>query len=150
VHHHRHGLFASPRPLVYQAFADPAQVIHWWGPHSFTLTIQEMDLRPGGKWRHIMHGPDGVNYPNEITFTAVVPFERVEQDLIGGKQGAACIHLHQTLTWEDEDGGTRLTIRSRFETRELRDHNVRTFGAVQGVRDLFERLEKHLAEAASR
>ncbi len=143
-------LFAAPRRLVYEAFADPAQVIHWWGPHGFTTTVEEMDLRPGGKWRIVMHGPDGARYPNEMTFTTVVPLHRVELDMVGGKQGAALVHLHKTITWEDEDGQTRLTLRNHFETRELRDENVRTYKSVEGARQLFERLEKHLAEATSR
>ena len=57
-------LFAAPRAMVWGALADPWQVGQWWGPKGFTTTILEMDLRPGGKWRLVMHGPDGTNYPN--------------------------------------------------------------------------------------
>ena len=138
-------LFRAPRRMVYEAFADPKQVVLWWGPNGFTTTIVEMDLRPGGKWKLIMHGPDGTNYPNEMTFTQVVPAERVEADLVGGKEGAEPIHMHRTITWEDEDGGTRLTLRHEFASRELRDENVRTYKAVEGGRQLFERLAAHLA-----
>lgn len=38
---------------------------NWWGPAGFTNTFNEFDLRPGGKWRFIMHGPDKGNYHNE-------------------------------------------------------------------------------------
>jgi uncharacterized protein YndB with AHSA1/START domain len=138
-------LFYAPRRMVYRAFADPRHVAEWWGPHGFTTTVIEMDLRPGGKWRIVMCGPDGTNYPNEMTFTAVVPNERVELDLVGGRAGAKPMHLHKTITWEDEDGGTRLTLRNQFASRELRDENVRTYGSVKGARDLFERLTMFLA-----
>ena len=138
-------LFRATRRMVYEAFADPKQVVLWWGPNGFTTTIVEMDLRPGGKWRLVMHGPDGANYPNEMTFTQVVPAARIELDLVGGKEGAEPIHMHKTITWEDEDGGTRLTFRIEFASRELRDENVHTYKSVEGGRQLFERLEKHLA-----
>jgi uncharacterized protein YndB with AHSA1/START domain len=139
-------VFNAPRTMVYAAFADPKQVVEWWGPHGFTTTVLEMDLRPGGKWRIVMHGPDGANYPNEMTFTAVVPNQRIELDLVGGREGAEPVRMHKTITWEDEAGGTRLTLRNQFGSRELRDYNVRTYGSVKGARDLFERLTQFLAQ----
>ena len=142
-------VFQAPRKLVYEAFADPKQVVEWWGPDGFTTTVLEMDLRPGGKWRLVMHGPDGTNYPNEMTFTDVVPMERIELDLVGGKQGEALVRLHKTITWTDEDGGTRLTLKNVFESHELRDENVRTYKSVEGGRQLLVRLAKHLARGGS-
>jgi uncharacterized protein YndB with AHSA1/START domain len=138
-------VFNAPCPMVYRAFADPRQVVEWWGPHGFSTTVLEMDLRPGGKWRIVMHGPDGTNYPKEMTFTVIVPNERIELDLVGGREGAAPVYMHKTMTWQDESGGTRLTLRNQFSSRELRDENVRTYGSVQGALDLFERLTKFLA-----
>jgi len=57
-------LFDAPREVVFDAWTDPRQIAAWWGPDGFTNTIQEMDVRPGGVWRFVMHGPDGVDYPN--------------------------------------------------------------------------------------
>lgn len=139
-------VFNAPRQMVYEAFADPRQVVEWWGPHGFNTTVLEMDLRPGGKWRIVMHGPDGTSYPNEMTFTAVVPNVRIELDLVGGREGAEPVHIYKTITWEDEGNGTRLTMRNQFGSRELRDENVRTYGSIKGGRDLFERLTNFLAK----
>lgn len=139
-------VFAAPRKMVYEAWADPKQVVEWWGPSGFTTTVLEMDLRPGGKWRIVMHGPDGTNYPNEMTFTDVVPMERVELDLVGGKEGAEPVRIHKTITWTDEAGGTRLTLKNEFGSRELRDENVRIYKSVEGGQQLFVRLEEHLAK----
>ena len=47
----------APRELVWEAMTDPRQVVHWWGPQGFTTTIERMEVRPGGVWRHVMHGP---------------------------------------------------------------------------------------------
>ena len=56
-------LVEAPREVVFRAFTEQDQVEKWWGPTGFSLTIDEMDVRPGGTWRFIMHGPDGVDYP---------------------------------------------------------------------------------------
>jgi uncharacterized protein YndB with AHSA1/START domain len=138
-------VFRAPRKLVYDAFADPKQVVEWWGPQGFTTTIHEMDLRAGGTWRLTMHGPDGTNYPNQMTFTEVVPYERIRLELFGGREGAEPIRLNKTITWMEVEGGTELTFRIDFATREQRDTNVREYGSVQGLRGLFERLEGVLA-----
>jgi len=142
-------VFAAPRKMVYEAWADPKQVVQWWGPQGFSTTVLEMDVRPGGKWRIVMHGPDGTNYPNEMTITEVAPMERIEIDLVGGKEGATLVQMHRTITWTDEDGGTRLTLKNVFESRELRDENVRTYKSVEGGRQLLVRLAKHLAQGGS-
>ena len=51
-------VFDASRELVFNMWIDPKHVAQWWGPKGFTNTIQEMDVRPGGVWRFIMHGPD--------------------------------------------------------------------------------------------
>src|SRR5688500_3516125 len=67
----------APRERVFKAFSDPAHLARWWGPNGFTSTFHEFDLRPGGAWRFVMHGPDGANYPNESVFVEVVEPERI-------------------------------------------------------------------------
>ncbi len=72
--------------VVYQAFANPQQLAKWWGPEGFTNTIHEFDLRPQGKWRLTMHGPQKGNYENAAIFKQVIPnklisWTRVSQPL---------------------------------------------------------------------
>ena len=142
-------VFAAPRAMVWGALADPWQVGQWWGPKGFTTTMLEMDLRAGGKWRLVMHGPDGTDYPNEMVFTEVVPMERIELELTGGRAGAELLHFHKTLTFEEEEGGTRFTIRITFATAEERDRNVREYGSIEGGRQTMERLDAYLRERAA-
>ncbi|MES2381456.1 MAG: SRPBCC family protein [Bacteroidota bacterium] len=61
----------APRELVYKAWTDPNHLKNWWGPKGFTNTFNEFDLRPGGKWSFIMHGPDKGNYANECEFIKI-------------------------------------------------------------------------------
>ncbi len=55
-------VFDAPRELVFKAWTEPGRLVQWWGPNGFTVTIQEMDVRPGGEWNLILHGPDGTDY----------------------------------------------------------------------------------------
>jgi uncharacterized protein YndB with AHSA1/START domain len=59
------------RELVFKAWADPLHLKNWWGPKGFTNTFHIHDLRPGGKWSFVMHGPQGNNYPNECVFIKI-------------------------------------------------------------------------------
>ena len=52
-------------------------MVQWWGPRGFRNTIQEMDVRPGGHWRFVMHGPDGRDYPNHVVYVEVKRPERL-------------------------------------------------------------------------
>jgi uncharacterized protein YndB with AHSA1/START domain len=58
-------------PQVFQAFARPDLLARWWGPNGFTNTFEVFELRTGGRWKFVMHGPDGSHHPNESVFTKV-------------------------------------------------------------------------------
>lgn len=58
----------APPAKVWAALTDPRVLATWWGPDGFTNTFQVCELRPGGAWRFVMHGPDGRDYPNESRF----------------------------------------------------------------------------------
>ena len=68
--------FDAPRELVFAAWTDPKHLSQWWGPNGFTTTTSSFDFRPGGIWRFVMHGPDGRDYQNRVTFDEIVPPER--------------------------------------------------------------------------
>ncbi len=76
--------FDAPRDLVFSAFTDPRHLAQWWGPNGFTTTTLSFDMRPGGVWRFVMHGPDGRDYQNRITYEEVVPPQRIVYRLGGG------------------------------------------------------------------
>lgn len=63
--------------VVYSAFASPDLLALWWGPDGFTNTFEVFEFKVGGKWKFIMHGPDGKNYPNESVFAQLEPGSKV-------------------------------------------------------------------------
>ena len=101
-------VFNAPRQMVYEAFADPRQVVERWGPHGFNTTSPgDGSKARTASWRIVMHGPDGTSYPNEMTFTAVVPNERIEL----GPGSAAKKAPSRCTSTGPSPGKTKLTVR---------------------------------------
>lgn len=138
-------VFDVPRELVFKAWTDPKHVVHWWGPRGFTMTIHEMDVRPGGVWRHTMHGPDGTDYPNKSVFVEVAVPERIVYSHSGGKKGGPAAQFQATWSFETQGGKTKLTMRLLFPSAAERDRVVKEFGAIEGGKQTLDRLAEHLA-----
>ena len=117
-------VFDAPRELVFRMWTDPKHIAHWWGPNGFTNTIHEMDVRPGGVWRFVMHGPDGVDYKNKIVYLEIVKPERLVYRH-AGEEGTEDVRFHTTVTFLEEGGKTKLTLRMVFESAAGRDRVVK-------------------------
>jgi len=140
-------VFDAPRELVWQAWTDPRHVVHWWGPTGFTTTIEKMDVRPGGVWKHVMHGPDGTNYPNSSVFKEVVKPERIVFSHGGGKAGGPGVHFTATWTFEAlAVNKTRVTIHMVFDSAADRDVVVKEYGAIEGGKQTLGRLAEYLTK----
>lgn len=135
-------IFDAPRELVFDAWTDPKHLAQWWGPQGFTTTTYSMDMRVGGVWRFVMHGPDGTDYQNKITFLEVVRPERLVYRHGGDKEP---VHFQTTVIFEEEQRGrTRLSIRMTFPSANARDHTVKTYGAVEGLDQTLDRLGEYV------
>jgi uncharacterized protein YndB with AHSA1/START domain len=130
-------IFNAPRDLVFSAFTDAKHLAQWWGPNGFSTTTSAFDFRPGGVWRYVMHGPDGRDYQNRITFEEITRPARIVYRHSGGEEpadeGAEPVHFRTTITLEDLAGKTRLTWRGDFPTAAARDQVVKEYGADKGL-----------------
>lgn len=101
----------APRADVFAAFADPVKLTRWWGPAGFTSTFQTFEPRPGGRWIFTLHGPDGRDYPNEVSFVDVTAPQHVRLLHLGD-------HWFELLiTFADAGAGrTRVGWRQRFDS----------------------------------
>jgi uncharacterized protein YndB with AHSA1/START domain len=126
----------APRERVFRAFSDPSHLAQSWGPKGFTNTFHEFDLRPGGTWRFVMHGPDGGNYPNESVFQEVVEPERLVF------QHVSAPHFEMTITFAEEAGKTRIGWRQLFNSADERERIARF--AVDANEQNLDRLEAQL------
>ncbi|MCE0484560.1 MAG: SRPBCC family protein [Methylacidiphilales bacterium] len=138
--------FDAPRELVWEAWTKPEHIAKWWGPRGFSTTIEEMDVRPGGVWKQVMHGPDGADYPNKSLFTEVVKPARICFRHGGGRKGNQGVTFESTWTFDHlGDNKSRVTIRMVFATKEDRDRVVKDYGAIEGGHQTLARLAEHLA-----
>src|SRR5262245_20671512 len=135
----------APRELVWKVWTEPEHVSKWWGPNGFTTTIEVMDVRPGGEWKHTMRGPDGTNYPNHSRFVEVVKPERIVMEHGGHREGGSAVSF--VATWTFEAVGpkqTKVTMRGLFPTAEERDRVIREFGALEGGIQCLARLAEYV------
>ena len=136
-------LFNAPRELVWEAWTKPEHITHWWGPIGFSTTTHEMNLKPGGIWRFMMHGPDGRNYANKIIFIEVA-----EPELLvykhSGEEDTEDIRFHVTVNFEKQGNKTKLTMCSLFDSAEELERVVREYGAKEGMVQTVARLEEYL------
>lgn len=138
----------APRDRVFAVWTDPKHVSNWYGPNGFTVTIHEMDVRPGGVWRFIMHGPDGTDFDNYIAFLEVVRPERLV--FLHGSTADDPNAFDASVTFAEQgDAGdkTLVTLRMLFKTKEQRDQTV-GFGAVELGYQTLGRLAAYVAGPA--
>jgi uncharacterized protein YndB with AHSA1/START domain len=141
-------VFDAPREMVWEAWTDAEQVVKWWGPRGFTTTTHHMDVREGGDWRYIMHGPDGRDYKNRIVYMEVQKPERLVYKH-SGEVDTEPVSFETTVTFVEENGKTRVTMRALFPSAADLQRVVREYGADEGAKQTFERLGEYLASEKS-
>jgi len=141
-------VFDAPRELVWTVWTDPKHLAQWWGPDGFSTTTSAFDMRPGGIWRFVMHGPDGRDYQNRITFDEIVKPERLVYHH-GGGDDVEPVRFTTTVTFEDLGGRTRVTLHGVFPSAAERDRVIREYGADKGMVQTLSRLGDYLAKLAS-
>jgi uncharacterized protein YndB with AHSA1/START domain len=133
-------LINAPRSRVWEVWTTPEHLANWWGPDGFTITTHSFDLRPGGMWTFTMHGPaetvggvkGGQDFENQIEFKEIVEPERFVH-VHGGDDGdGRDVEFLSTITFDDQDGKTLVTMTSTFSTPEERDRVIKEYGAIEG------------------
>ena len=158
-------VFDAPRELVFEAWTDPERLKRWWGPHGFTNPVCNVDCRPGGSYRIVMRGPDGTEHPAKGVYREVVRPERLVMtidhselpdawhDLVNPNRpkgrGRPALEVLSTVTFEERDGKTTLTIRTRFESAAIRDAFLK-IGMAEGWSQSLERLAKLVTDTTDR
>lgn len=103
----------ASRELVYRAWTEPDHLKNWWGPKGFTNTFNEFDLRVGGKWSFIMHGPDKGNYVNECEFIKID-----KPSLIAWKRISKPLFQVVAIFEEVSAGKTKIVFKQIFNSAE--------------------------------
>ena len=104
--------FNAPRDIVFRAWIDPHHLAQWWGPRGCTTVIQEMDVRPGGAWRYVMHAPDGNEYPFDGVYIEIAEPERLVFD--GFIHAAPAQRVWTVVTFSERAGQTEVNVRQYY------------------------------------
>jgi len=113
---HSRLIDATPEQ-VFSAFSQPERLARWWGPEGFFSTFETFDLRPGGSWQFVLHGPDGSNYPNVNVFQSVEPPNRVEVEHLSEDH-----HFVLKITFTDQGSQTLVGWEQTFDSVEHKQH----------------------------
>ena len=131
--------FDAPRHLVYRAWTTPELVRRWWSANRGEMTVAEIDLRVGGKWRYVMVADGGFEVAFHGEYLEIVPNERlVSTEVYEGMPEGEAVN---TLTLTEADGRTTLTILVQHTTGEHRDAHIES-GMEDGMQDAMDLLER--------
>ena len=134
------------RELVFEAFTEVRHLSRWWGPEGFTTTTRAFEFRVGGEWDFVMHGPDGTDYREWITWTEISPPERIA--LWHGESRDDPNAFESVLTFAPDSAATRIEMRTVFRTKKLRDEAVEKYHAIEGGRQTLGNLADYVTGIA--
>ena len=140
-------VFDAPRDVVFRACTDPKLIPQWWGPARYTTKVDKMDVRPSGTWRFIQTDSEGNEFGFNGTYGEIVPPERYSYTFEFEPMPGHI--LHDTVTFEDEGGKTKMTIHSVFQSVEDRDGMLNS-GMESGLTESHDRFEQVLRREEER
>ena len=137
--------FDAPREQVWKAFMDPEIVPRWWGKHGTTTIVEEMDVRPGGKWRYVSRegSRDDVTFYGE--YLEIDPPRAFKWTFMFDVEGVGPMGGPETYLFEDVDGKTKVTSTGHMGSVEVLEGALST-GMVAGGLETWDRLAALLAE----
>jgi uncharacterized protein YndB with AHSA1/START domain len=137
--------FAAPKHLVYKAWTTPELIKRWWSANRGEVTLVEVDLRVGGRWRYVMIADGGFEVGFHGEYKEIVPNERLVSTEVfeGMPEGEAL----DTLTFTESGGRTKVTILVQHQNKEHRDAHINSGmeGGLQDALDLLEQVAISLA-----
>jgi uncharacterized protein YndB with AHSA1/START domain len=104
---------AASAEIIFAAFSDPAKLARWWGPDGFTNSFETFEFESEGRWVFVMHGPNGIDYPNECVFRVVRPHEEIVIEHVVEPRFLLTVKLSPA------SDGTSLSWDQEFETAEM-------------------------------
>ena len=128
----------GPRDIVFEAWTDAELFRQWWVPKSLGMTLQscEVDARVGGGYRLAFDVGTGEPMAFFGSYLEVDPPSRLawtnEED-----HGGTVV---TSVTFEDDNGRTRLVIRDRYPSKEALDEAMES-GATSWNDESFDQLE---------
>jgi uncharacterized protein YndB with AHSA1/START domain len=142
-----------PADRAWQLWADPRQLERWWGPPTYPATVEEHDLRTGGRVTYYMTGPEG-DRPRGWwkVLEAEPPWLLVVEDGFADDDGApnpTMPTMVMRVEITDRPGGVAMTIATRFPSVEAMEELV-AMGMEEGLQQAMGQIDAILAGVPAR
>jgi uncharacterized protein YndB with AHSA1/START domain len=147
---------AAPGHLVFDAWTKPEQVARWLGGRNWTVAVCDIDLRVGGAWRYVLHGPENMKLGLKGTYREIAPPARLvytescddgEGGTLRGRMEMFTGESVNTLTFVERGGITTVTYHLLYPDRAARDRMIGS-GMTHGVAENFDCIEEMLGARA--
>lgn len=134
--------FDAPAELVFDVWTTPEHVRNWWGWETDPMTVCEIDLRVGGKWRFVAINEDY----GEVDFYGEYleidrPHRLVSTEVFAPYPDSPAVN---TLTLEENDDVTTMTILVEYSSKEARDATIAS-GMESGLQHSLDRADRVLS-----
>lgn len=139
-------IYDAPVKTVWEAWTDVKQVAKWWGPRGFTITTHGKDLKPGGFWKYTMHGPDGIDYPNNTKYFEVEKYSRLVYDHGGNDDQPPLFRV--TVNFTEIKGKTKMDMTMALKTAEAAEQTKKFIKSANG-NSTWDRLAEYLEKETS-
>jgi uncharacterized protein YndB with AHSA1/START domain len=147
-------VFDAPPELVFRAFSEAEHLKHWWGPRGWTLTVCNVDFRPGGIWHYCMKCIDknqgdfyGFESWGKAVYEEIVKSEKIVYvDYFSDadcNEAEGMPSTRVTMAFVSHEGKTKLVSRSQYDSAEALQ-KVMDMGMEQGITETWDRLAEHL------
>ncbi|MEA2302992.1 MAG: hypothetical protein QOH43_272 [Solirubrobacteraceae bacterium] len=135
--------FDAPKHLVYKAYTTPELVKRWWSGHRGGMTIAEIDLRVGGRWRYAMVAEGGFEVAFHGEYREIVPDERIVTTEVfeGASEAPGAEPPLNIVTFTEVEGRTTLTLLVQCPSKEVRDLIIDS-GMEAGMQEGMDLLEQ--------
>lgn len=142
-------LIDAPKDLVFAAWTDPTHLQAWFVPNGFKVVLCEVDLRVGGSFKVHWEDKKGTRYPNIGVYTVIAPTDRLCYVDSFDDERDNNPRTEVEILFADEDGKTRMTSISTFESKE-KLQELLGMGLEQGWNAFLDGLAEYAAAQAKR
>jgi len=134
-------VFNAPARVLFDVWTKPEHVRKWYGVRQTTVTVCDIDLRVGGAWRWVVTR-NGMEVAFSGVFRQIDPPRRLQRtEVFEAMPGAESL---VTLTFNEKDGQTTLTLNMLFKSKQDRDVALKS-GMELGIKECFQKIDDLVA-----
>jgi uncharacterized protein YndB with AHSA1/START domain len=142
-------VFDAPRNMVFDAWTKPELLKRWLGVRGgWSFVVCEVDLKVGGAYRFVWHGPNGKEmgmggvYREIVRPERLVATEKFDDPWYPGE-------ALDTTVLVEQGGKTTATTTVLYASQEVRDGVLKS-PMARGVEESYEKLDELLASTPAR